>query len=490
MKKLEKKYIIFAITIILILSITFVKKTFQNDTFYTIKIGEFIFNNKIDMLDHFSWHFLPYTYPHWLYDVFIYTIYKYFNYTGIYISTIILFFILNVSFFFVCKKLNKNNIISTIATIIMIIILGSFATARAQLVTYILFIIEVYCLEKLLETGHKKYAITLLIISLLICNIHVAVWPFYFILFLPYIGEYIASLLLDKIKKEKIKNKIIIEKNPNIKYLVAIMLVSILTGLITPIGDTPYTYLINTMMGNSQNYITEHSVIQAMQLPFLIIVVGEILLFSILSKIKIRDLFMTIGLMLMAIISNRHISLFALLGILCFVRACVTFLKQNEIDIDKFVLKKVISKVGILSIFTVFLIVGIFMFKYNTKKDYIDEKLYPVEAAKYIKENLDIKAIRLFNEYDYGSYLILQDIPVFIDSRADLYTKQFSKLNYDILDDFYYSNNNFEQVVNFYNITHILTRKDNNLINILKQNNFKYKIIYEDKRFILYEINA
>ena len=26
---------------------------------------------------------------------------------------------------------------------------------------------------------------------------------------------------------------------------------SLLTGLLTPIGDTPYTYLIKTMMGNS-----------------------------------------------------------------------------------------------------------------------------------------------------------------------------------------------------------------------------------------------
>ena len=37
---------------------------FQNDTFYTIKIGELIFNKGIDMQDHFTIHNLPYTYPH------------------------------------------------------------------------------------------------------------------------------------------------------------------------------------------------------------------------------------------------------------------------------------------------------------------------------------------------------------------------------------------------------------------------------------------
>lgn len=49
---------------------------FQNDTFYTIKIGELIFNKGIDMQDHFTIHNLPYTYPHWLYDLIIYLIYN------------------------------------------------------------------------------------------------------------------------------------------------------------------------------------------------------------------------------------------------------------------------------------------------------------------------------------------------------------------------------------------------------------------------------
>ena len=33
------------------------------------------------------------------------------------------------------------------------------------------------------------------------------------------------------------------------------LFLSLFTGLITPIKDTPYTYLIKTMMGNSQKYI-------------------------------------------------------------------------------------------------------------------------------------------------------------------------------------------------------------------------------------------
>ena len=67
---------IMTIILIAILCFAMCTKTFQNDTFYTIKIGEHIMQNGIDMKDPFSFHDLKYTYPHWLYDVGIYLIYN------------------------------------------------------------------------------------------------------------------------------------------------------------------------------------------------------------------------------------------------------------------------------------------------------------------------------------------------------------------------------------------------------------------------------
>ena len=39
-----------------------------------------------------------------------------------------------------------------------------------------------------------RYAVGLVIISTLIANLHAAVWPFIFVLFLPYIAEYILAI--------------------------------------------------------------------------------------------------------------------------------------------------------------------------------------------------------------------------------------------------------------------------------------------------------
>lgn len=71
-KSLILAFNILAIFCIAIFCIAIVPKAFQNDTFYTIKIGQLIRQNGIDYQDHFSWHEdLPYMYPHWLYDVII-----------------------------------------------------------------------------------------------------------------------------------------------------------------------------------------------------------------------------------------------------------------------------------------------------------------------------------------------------------------------------------------------------------------------------------
>ena len=91
-KKLKnKRIVITGIILILLCSIAFSQKKIQNDTFYTLKIGEYISKNGILNLksDVFSWHDnLPYTYPHWLYDLMMFGIFKIGSWNGIYISTI------------------------------------------------------------------------------------------------------------------------------------------------------------------------------------------------------------------------------------------------------------------------------------------------------------------------------------------------------------------------------------------------------------------
>jgi len=499
LEKKKKKFIIFFLILLTIFVSSLVIKGFQNDTFYTIEIGELILENGIDMKDHFSYHKnLPYTYPHWLYDVFIYLCYAVGGYTGIYISTIVLFIILVGIVFKVNKSLTNNCSTSAFATFICALAIGGFATARAQLLSFLLFALEIYFIESFLKNKKKRYLIGLFILSILICNIHLAVWPFYFILYLPYLAEYAVSFIVSKIKVKKetkiiryLKNKFVLEKNENIKYLFLTMLSSIVTGLITPLYGTPYTYTIKMAMSNAEEYVLEHQSLGWAQSPFTIIIAFETIFLSLISKVKLRDFFMICGLVLMSIISVRHLSLLALIGTICFARLFSMFFENYGLDIDKKVVKFFSKKfVAIISCLIV-LIGSSIIFSFQLKKDYIDPEFYPVEAVKYIKENINIDEMRIFNEYNFGSYLLHHDIPVFIDSRAELYTSEYSGLEYDIFDDYHYMASHYQEKFEFYDITHVLIYKEfkdevNPLYTAIKDD-ASYKTLYEDEHFIFYE---
>lgn len=540
-KTINKKSVIFdilAIICIILFCIAISPVTMQNDTYYTVKIGETIVQNGIDGMDHFSWHEnLNYEYPHWLYDVIMYFIYNMGGWTGIYISTLVFTSILGIILYITNKKICKNQIVPFVLTIASIFLIKSYIAARAQLVTFILFVLEVFFIEKFIKNRKIGYALGLLSISLLIANLHVAVWPFFFVLFLPYIAEYLVCAIVDldlilrlkklayiikkkiffknveKIKiieekiinidnqREKIKQKreenrkhpykIKIERNKNIKYLILVMLIAALLGLCTPLGKTPYTYLIDTMQGNTTKNINEHLPLTLIDqkdiLGLLIIVIALLMLTDI--KIKLRDLFMFGGLVILTLMSRRQISMLILIGMPIYCKLILAFLKKYKCMQDvKQILKEMTGLYGFCITLCIFIIVCTNIYKPKLDDKYVDESSYPVQACDYILENLDISNMRIYNEYNYGSYMLYMGIPVFIDSRADLYTPEFNS-GCTVFDDFLnisnigtYYENKFEE----YNITHVICFK-NAKLNMFLSRNYEYKELYSDDRFVIYE---
>lgn len=79
--------------------------------------------------------------------------------TGIYISTVILSCILGIVIYITNNKVNKNYFISFILTISIMYLMKDFIAARAQLVTFILFVLEILFIESFLEKKKIRYVI-------------------------------------------------------------------------------------------------------------------------------------------------------------------------------------------------------------------------------------------------------------------------------------------------------------------------------------------
>ena len=551
---------IFFILTIVFFAWSITPKTFQNDTFYTIKIGEAIqnttgdvkdllpWNKGLDMKDHFSYHNLPYTYPHWLYDLLTYKIYNAHGFNGIYVTTCILSIALGLLIYVINIKLNKNHNISFLITIGTIYCLKNFIAARAQLATYLLFVLAIFFIEMFIKKKNVLYALGLIVISWLIANLHCAVWPFFFIVFMPYIADWICiefatydyenhikkvflKLKKRKLEKEEYKrkknelnekikehdklvesrfsktNKIELDRKKNIKWLVLVMIICALIGLCNPIKNVPYTYLVKTMQGNTTESISEHQPLVLVTHENVIVIF--ILIFGILifSKAKIRlcDFYMLLGLIALSFFSQRQISMLVLLGNFILVRLFCKVIHniRDAIKLDEKSYEEIKLVINVLMITIIFSMSAISAYELKSKKNdqFVDETSYPVAASEYINRELipvwGKEKLRLYNEYNYGSYLLFQGIPVFIDSRADLYAPEFNGQKNesgeyegnDIFSDFMGINSlskDYEEKFSEYKITHVITYRDSKLSSLLDKDT-NYSMLYSDEYFKIYE---
>lgn len=559
-KSLHLAFNILAIFCIAIFCVAITPKTFQNDTFYTIKIGQLIRQNGIDYQDHFSWHEgLPYMYPHWLYDVIISLIYDFAGgFAGIYVSTMVLSVVLGILVYFTNKKVSKNYIISFLITIAQMEIMKEYVAARAQLVTFVLLVATYLLIVKFLEKPKLKYAIGLIVIPIVIANVHSAVFPFYFVLYLPFIVEYAIAVVLDwhiphklyqmciktnikyankRLKKAKngkvekyqtmlqnlnkqleksnsdfelylIKQndrrkkpyRVIIEKNKNVLKLLGVMIICLFTGLLTPIKDMPYTYTYRIMQGNTTQSISEHLPLTLIEnIPVLVtIAITFALAMFTKVKIKLRDIFLFGGLTLLALISRRQVSMLMLFGGTVIATMISNVLDMYDKNGSEEFLKYTTSIIGEVLTISLVAVISLSVYKRNVNSDFVNTSNYPVEAVKWIKENLDYENIKIFNDYNYGSYMLLNDIPVFIDSRCDLYTPEFNGtysksekkyIGQDIFSDYInitnittWYENKFEE----YGVTHVIC-KANSKIKMLLQKDDNYKELYNDTNFVIYD---
>lgn len=258
------------------------------------------------------------------------------------------------------------------------------------------------------------------------------------------------------------------------------------------------------------NYIAEHQAVTLIHHLPLLLVLGLIIsiIFSNKIKITLRDVFMLIGMSVLSLISYKQFPLFfictmCIINKLCFM--IMTKRKNNKKREENILEKKkkvnVISKIkkipskmltlkGMIYILLLIIIFMLLGYRDIVAKDYVDKRAYPVEAAQWIKENLDIEKIKLFNDFNYGSYLLFEGIPVFIDGRADVYDPKFNGKEDDSFLAYMLASSGqiwYEDVIYNYDISHIITYANSNF-NIVLEQNEKNKMIYNDGIFVIYEV--
>lgn len=490
----KKLYIIFTILLI-IFSMSIVDKTMQNDTFFTIPIAkDMIERGVLDGIDHLTQHEnLKFTHSGWIFDLAIYGAYSVLDFFGIYILTIFITIIISIVIFNTLLKEKNNILLSFIITLFSMYISSGVFAARGQIFSFLIFTFEMYAITGLVNTGKKRYIITLLILPIILANTHDTVWPFYFVMFLPYIAEGIISKI--KLLNNERPYKIIVEEIKSFKIIIIIILISLITGLITPVFGTAYINLFTVMKGVSKTFIQELQTVDILSsIPLLTII---FLILGIISftktKVKLKDLLFVFGFTILSLMAARNCYFLYLLGIISVCNIITVFLEtyQKTDNLEKITLLLEKNNIYLILLIIVIVVISLVGITNNMNDEYVNNTSYPVDAVEWMKNNIDIENMTIYNQFNYGSYLELNGIKVFMDSRSGIYCEEFTEgstimKDYLDVDDGFI---NYKEIFNKYGITHVMLTNES-VINQYICYDSEYECIYQDDNFILYAKNV
>ncbi len=375
----------------------------DGDTFWAIKTGEWISNNGIPKTDPFSWTVfgVPWVAHEWFFDLLIYKFYAAFDYYGVALFVLISTFLLMYFLWKLYGTENKNIVQTVILMFIVIFMFKPGIVARPQIFGYLFFVYFFYVLY------HKKDLLwTLPFITVIWANMHGSVVLGIAMVFL--------QLVYDTVSKS-VTNKIF---NLDAKLLFVSILVP-LFSLFNPYGTKLWaaSYLLITNEMNMQ--IVEW---QPPDLgnPFWLFVYVTIIIITVIISLNRKSItdnynfyllsFYLMGTFYKAITGLRYLPYLAI----CWGLFVLKLLPDGLYSEKKWLDKKIIRLLALLMI--IFISFSLKSLPASFE-DAVDKSVWPVEAINYLESR------RTYNDYYWGSFLIFNNIPVFIDSRADIYWK-------------------------------------------------------------------
>lgn len=453
----------------------FVMENFKidNDFWFTIAEGKYVLKNGFPHTVPFTiYNNLDFIYQSWGTGVIFYLIHKYFGLYGMLLFVIIIFTIIIYFYHKLCMLVSNNNkILSTIVTLVSMSFLAStFITTRPQIFTYLNLILVLYIMELYAKTNNKKYLFVLPIISLIQINIHGMFFFMLFIFMLPYI-----------VNAFKFNFKNSNQKKYDLKPIIIIMVIMLLTGLINPYGIKNILYVF-TSYGQK---ILNETIIELVPLSFassydktIIFVIFIIyFLYFKCKKVPIRYYLLLFGTTYLAFDCSRSIALF-LIGSL-FPLSYLYKDKLPDINIERFIPLKL--KTFIVIIFPIIAI----SYALFIQRDFYPSSKEPID---YLVKNYDIKNMKLYINFNDGSYAVYKEINVNIDPRAEVYLKKNNHKS-DIYDEYTKLGNNeidYKDYINKYKFTHILVNEDDPMYNKLKKDSCGYTLIKKINKYNLY----
>ncbi|MBE6148360.1 MAG: hypothetical protein E7167_02560 [Firmicutes bacterium] len=429
--------ILFTIPLIFCLLLT---EKLDNDLWYLLSEGRYIFENGVYNIDPLSMHSgLHVVVQNWLSATIFWIIFDLFGQMGIMTMVLVCNFWICLLLYKICMLLSDRNYILSLVLMFAtdITLISHFIVSRPQIFSFIVLLGLIYVLELYIKTENKKYLVWLPILSLIEVNMHASLWWMLFLFILPYV---IDSFKCDILQTEGYK------KRP----LFIAIATALLVGFINPYGYKAITFIF-TSYGDKYMHLFINEL-----LPFtftkqlckhmfaLILVIGLIYTFFREGKIRVRYICLFCGTMLLGFMSVKGFNTFILVAIFPLAYFFKDMFPKDFSDLkeDFPKLTKILgATIGIICILG---FSAMYFIKCNTNLMENNAK----EAMDLISESFNPEKMLVYSSFNDGGYVEFRGFKPYIDPRAELYLKKNNK-KADIFKEFYDLQHNLIDKQNF-----------------------------------------
>ncbi|MGN0383709.1 MAG: hypothetical protein ACI4DS_05510 [Eubacterium sp.] len=457
-----------------------------NDFWWHIKSGEWIvFHKAVPTTDVFSWyasvHNFEWVSQEWLSEVILYGIYHLLGEFGVFFMCLLL----GIAMILICVFINKkhfmtNVVFSLFFMLLLTLMIYMFFYGRPHIFSFFLLVATLAILFKY-KANETKLIFLLPLIAIIWANIHGGSSNLVYILTIIFIVSGLFSFDFGKLASHRMPFKKIIT-------MLGVAVISALFICINPHGIKiliyPYTNMADSTM---LDFLTEWQspdpkqlgVLISCFLPLILIIINII---CSNKKLELTDFLLFGFFTFMFLRSQRFIILLMLSSMFYIFKYSIPFTTNNSklllLPTNKKFTKIVLCWVTLIFVFITSL--GIINLRKtvnagNLISTYVDERF-----INLVKED---NPQRLYNDYDFGGSLIYNDIQVFVDGRADIYSGKIlddyislSRLNYN--SDSGCSKENFvEELIEKYNFDAFLISPKRSIYFYLCDHPEKYVII-------------
>lgn len=523
------------------IGLLFISRSLDNDIWFLLSHGRYVMQYGWPTTDPLSMHEgLDFVMQQWLSAVIFWESYVIGGESG----PIAIVYIVNTAIIYAYYRLlrlvaqGNRSISIAVTALVMVFVCSLFMVTRPQIFSLLIFILTVYLLEKSTKSITWQRYFAFFLFSVLLINLHAAMWPLMAILVLPYLVEKIVRLD----KKGWFLHQI---ETPWRSYALLLFII-LAAGFLNPYGIDAMTYtshsygvsLINTMV-TEMHPLTFDNILGKIAFALM----GFLMILFSKEKFPLHVVLLSLGMIVLALSANRSFSLFMTLGLIPVAyyfrhwqgmpEANTTNIKVNkrfciimmvlilatygyELYHAKEAMLHSLEQVPLLikiSAVLITILVGIIELRYGKLRQVRSipirllilctvvltmtsltsllgftkpEAPIAKQAVDYILANESKSEITVWTGYAPGDYAEFRGLRPYIDPRAEVYLK-VNNHKKDILQeyrDLEAAAIPYQEFLSYYNFDYLLTEKGNLLYTYLKEDpDYELVLEYDGKSF-------